>query len=79
MFRLRFIALVLLVNFTVSSGFGQAFILPRDYDKLVSRVQQYWDALRASKRNAAMQLVLSEDRDTFLNGSSDFTNCIFKV
>ncbi len=70
MFRPRFSALILVFMVTATLGFSQAFVLPRDHDKLMSRVQQYWDALKASKRNSAMQLVLSEDRDVFLDQSS---------
>jgi hypothetical protein len=51
-------------------GFFQAGVLPRDPEKLMSRVQQYWSAVKAGKRATASQFVLAGDRDTYLNGDA---------
>src|SRR5262245_55875773 len=71
MFRSRFLAAIAFVSlfaFAVPlSAFFQTSVAPRDPDKLMSRVNAYWEALKAGKRATASQFVVSQDRDTFLS------------
>jgi hypothetical protein len=62
-----FVVLTLLLS-GAPSMLAQSRVPPRDQEKLISRVEQFWASVIHGRRAEAMQLVTRERQDDFLSG-----------
>jgi hypothetical protein len=62
-------SLVAVYVLLISPAFSQNLRLPRDSDKLVERVQMFWQSVVSGQRLQAAEFVLPEKKNIFLSGN----------